>query len=74
MARAPKKTAAANAAPRSDRDRIVDALMELAAEQAFGDVTISAVAEVVWQLERLQQERAMERKRNTLAQTGQADL
>lgn len=45
MARAPKKTAAANAAPRSDRDRIVDALMELAAEQAFGDVTISAAAE-----------------------------
>lgn len=44
MARAPKKTAAPTAAPRNDRDRIVDALMELAAEQPFDDVTISAIA------------------------------
>ena len=45
MARATKKTAASNAAPRSDRDRIVDALMELAAEQSFDEVTISAIAD-----------------------------
>ena len=45
MARTPKKTTAENAAPRGDRDRIVDALMELAAEQPFGDVTVSAIAE-----------------------------
>ena len=44
MARASKKTAAPTAAPRNDRDRIVDALMELAAEQPFEDVTISAIA------------------------------
>ena len=46
MARAPKK-AAEQIAPRpaGNRDRIVDALMELAAEQPFEDVTISQIAE-----------------------------
>ena len=45
MARAAKKTAAPKAAPGTDRDRIVDALMELAAEQAFDEITITAIAE-----------------------------
>lgn len=45
MARAAKKTAAAKSAPVDNRDRIVDALMELAAEQPFGDLTIAQIAE-----------------------------
>lgn len=45
MARAAKKTAAPKAAPASSRDRIVDALMALAAEQPFEEITISAIAE-----------------------------
>jgi len=45
MARAAKKVAAPKAAPASDRDRIVDALMDLAAEQDFGEITISMIAE-----------------------------
>ena len=46
MARAPKKAAEQIAPPPAgNRDRIVDALMELAAEQPFEDVTISQIAE-----------------------------
>ena len=45
MARAPKKAAAKTAAPTDMRAKIVDALMELAAEQPFEDVTIGAIAE-----------------------------
>ncbi|MCB1542266.1 MAG: TetR/AcrR family transcriptional regulator [Rhodoblastus sp.] len=50
MARAAKKTAASKTAapkarPLDNRDAIVDALMELAAEQDFGDITISMIAE-----------------------------
>lgn len=46
MARAPKKSAETIAPPAtSTRDKLVDALMELAAEQPFEDVTISAIAE-----------------------------
>lgn len=46
MARAPKKTAEPTSKPAaSPRDRIVDALMDLAAEQPFEDVTISQIAE-----------------------------
>lgn len=45
MARAAKKAAAPKAAPGSNRERIVDALMELAAEQAFDEIAISAIAE-----------------------------
>lgn len=52
MARAPRKTAAPrpgqhkpDADTRAPRDRIVDALMELAAEERFEDVSISHIAE-----------------------------
>jgi len=45
MARAPKKTAAKTDVPANNRDRIVDALMELAAEQSFEDISISQIAE-----------------------------
>ncbi len=44
MARAPKKTSDSAAAP-DIRAKIVDALMELAAEQPFGEVTIGQIAE-----------------------------
>lgn len=44
MARAPKKTAPASA-PTDIRAKIVDALMELAGEQPFGEVTIGQIAE-----------------------------
>ncbi len=46
MARAPKKSSDQTATPAASvRDRLVDALMELAAEQPFEDVTITAIAE-----------------------------
>ncbi|MFV0279942.1 MAG: TetR family transcriptional regulator [Rhodoblastus sp.] len=49
MARAAKKTAAPQAAPSAAqqgvRDKIVDALMALAAEQSFEKISISAIAE-----------------------------
>lgn len=45
MARAPKKSAEQISPPASTRDKLIDALMELAAEQPFEDVTISAIAE-----------------------------
>ncbi|MFT4096520.1 MAG: TetR/AcrR family transcriptional regulator [Rhodoblastus sp.] len=45
MARAPKKTVAPPSAAPDSRTKIVDALMELAAGQPFGDITISQIAE-----------------------------
>ncbi|MCC0003987.1 MAG: TetR/AcrR family transcriptional regulator [Methylobacteriaceae bacterium] len=42
---ADRKTAAPKAKPSDNRDRIVDALMDLAAEQDFGDITLSMIAE-----------------------------
>lgn len=48
MARAPRKTAAPKSekpGPSVVRDNVVDALMELAAEERFEDITISQIAE-----------------------------